>query len=369
MTIQKIGNGTQTIVADKADTTYQMAASRTLTTTTYGISVQGLAENRILDIDGKIDATFAAITIGSAGDTAPVTVDIGKTARLTSDDYALNIEGRDNVIRNAGHIHGTMGGIETYGAQTVINTGSISGTSYGINIHAGDGDTVIIRNSGTISGGTIAVYGAATDDLVTNTGKIKGDVTLGGGDDTFYFKAGSVDGIVRGGWDNDTYYIRKSGLDIVENADEGTDLIQSWISHKLEDNVEVLFLRGHKNIDGTGSAGYNQIVGNAGKNRIDGGAGMDSLNGGKGNDVLTGGSEADEFVFQLNSGRDTVTDFVSGVDRMEMDYLKGAKDFTDMIDNHTEMKHGDTIITYGQDTLVLKDVDADQLVKADFFFY
>ena len=56
---------------------------------------------------------------------------------------------------------------------------------------------------------------------------------------------------------------------------------------------------------------------------LNGGAGNDVLYGGTGNDTLTGGAGADKFVFAsaLNSltNVDTITDFVSGTDKLVLD--------------------------------------------------
>jgi Ca2+-binding RTX toxin-like protein len=90
-----------------------------------------------------------------------------------------------------------------------------------------------------------------------------------------------------------------------ERPDEGFDTIQSSISYALTVNVENLLLAGNAAIDGTGNALDNRLTGNAAAN------------------VLTGGDGEDTFVFAtaLNGATnvDTIGDFVSGTDRIELD--------------------------------------------------
>lgn len=55
-----------------------------------------------------------------------------------------------------------------------------------------------------------------------------------------------------------------------------------------------------------------------GNDTLNGGAGNDILFGGAGNDTLTGGAGADQFVFlaNSNSGKDVITDFEAGTDKV-----------------------------------------------------
>ncbi|MFN9176226.1 MAG: bluetail domain-containing putative surface protein, partial [Synechocystis sp.] len=112
---------------------------------------------------------------------------------------------------------------------------------------------------------------------------------------------------------NDTYIVDNGGDIIVENPNEGTDIVNASVSYTLSDNVENLTLTGTDDIDGTGNAESNTIKGNVGNNL---------LNGGEGVDLLTGGGGNNTFVFQFGQSLvgaiDCITDFTFGTDKIDL---------------------------------------------------
>ena len=64
------------------------------------------------------------------------------------------------------------------------------------------------------------------------------------------------------------------------------------------------------------------LAGSLGADTLAGGAGDDWLQGGQGLDVLSGGAGRDSFVFEAWDGRDRITDFRPGTDRI---ILKGIE--------------------------------------------
>ncbi len=74
---------------------------------------------------------------------------------------------------------------------------------------------------------------------------------------------------------------------------------------------------GNDTLDGGGGA--DKLYGDAGDDNLKGGGGGDKLFGGPGIDTLSGGSGRDSFVFRSpGDGMDSITDFASGNDRLEI---------------------------------------------------
>ena len=79
-----------------------------------------------------------------------------------------------------------------------------------------------------------------------------------------------------------------------------------------------------------------------GNDRLVGGEGNDTLNGGKGNDSLEGGLGND--IFQINSGvgRDVITDYGTGNDRIKLLGGITENDLTfNYMGGHTRIKDGE----------------------------
>jgi Ca2+-binding RTX toxin-like protein len=104
-----------------------------------------------------------------------------------------------------------------------------------------------------------------------------------------------------GGVGNDTYFV-DDGLDqVIENPNEGADVVFASTHFVLPANVETLVQQGSADLGGTGNALANSIFGNAGNNTLDGQGSADTLTGNAGNDT---------FVFNIGQANgDTVVDF------------------------------------------------------------
>jgi Putative Ig domain/RTX calcium-binding nonapeptide repeat (4 copies) len=89
-----------------------------------------------------------------------------------------------------------------------------------------------------------------------------------------------------GGAGDDTYIVDNLADLVIESASEGTDLVQTRVSHALSNNVENLTALGSAALVLTGNALNNVLTANNAGNRLDGGAGNDTLKGGAGADIL-----------------------------------------------------------------------------------
>ena len=75
---------------------------------------------------------------------------------------------------------------------------------------------------------------------------------------------------------------------------------------------------GNDTLYGGPGGGDDVMAGGLGNDRLFGGQGNDTLDGGPGDDRLAGGPGADVFVFGPGEGADTVTDFSSGTDKVDL---------------------------------------------------
>ncbi|MFK3773483.1 hypothetical protein [Pseudomonas sp. NPDC089406] len=152
-------------------------------------------------------------------------------------------------------------------------------------------------NSITWTGDSAVVLSGeeGNDHLVGGNGN---DTLLGGaGDDLLDGGAGAD--TLAGGTGDDTYIVDNLKDVIIENADAGTDTVQSSVTWALGANLENLTLTGSAAINGTGNELDNVLIGNSAKNVLTGGAGNDTLDGGAGVDTLVGGSGDDTYIVDL----------------------------------------------------------------------
>lgn len=75
--------------------------------------------------------------------------------------------------------------------------------------------------------------------------------------------------------------------------------------------------------------------------------------GSEADDTLTGGSGSDVFVFRMDDGNDTITDFTVNEDVLRF----GGADFEDI---DVRIENGNTIVTYGQTVITLEGVEMNK---------
>lgn len=117
-----------------------------------------------------------------------------------------------------------------------------------------------------------------------------------------------------------------------------------------------------------GLAGNDTIYGMAGVDKLFGDDGIDRLVGGEGNDFLTGGKGADVFEFASGDGSDLILDFLArgkGQDHID---LSGHSDVASFADLDISDAGKNVVITVGDDTITLKNVNDHDISATDFLF-
>jgi Ca2+-binding RTX toxin-like protein len=227
--------------------------------------------------------------IGGDGDD---TLDGGTGADVLSggignDIYVVDNSG-DSVTESANAGTDTVQSTITYtlGANlerlTLLGTAAINGT----------GNTLANVLTGNSTNNTLA--GGAGNDTVS----------AGAGNDTL--DGGTGNDSLSGGAGDDTYIVDATGDSVIENANSGSDTVQSAVTYTLGAEVENLTLTGSSALSGTGNALDNVLTGNSANNTLTGNAGYDTLNGGAGADTLRGGMGNDLYIVD-NTG-DSVTE-------------------------------------------------------------
>jgi ELWxxDGT repeat protein len=118
----------------------------------------------------------------------------------------------------------------------------------------------------------------------------------------------------------------------------------------------------------TGGEGIDVLYGFAGDDVLNGGGGNDVLDGGQGDDTLTGGGGADTFIFHAGDGNDTITDFTSGSDVIDLRGL-GIADFTTLESMMTQSFNNIVITFDATDKIILSNTQLVQLHAGDFVLH
>ncbi len=124
------------------------------------------------------------------------------------------------------------------------------------------------------------------------------DNWIGGNESANLLYGGSGGDTMEGGGGDDYYHVENSGDWAIERPGEGRDLVHSWVSFTLGNDIEYLALgAGAGAVNGVGNALDNWIVGNESANLLYGGGGGDTMEGGAGDDRLAGDEGTDAAVF------------------------------------------------------------------------
>ena len=125
------------------------------------------------------------------------TVSVTSVGDISADGDGIDAESDAGavVVDSTGDITADDNGVEVFdcGAATsdvILKSGAVYGQTAGVNFNKHS--TNSLKNYAELSGGTLAVQGAAGDDTIENFNLITGDVDLGGGTNAFFNRAGGT---------------------------------------------------------------------------------------------------------------------------------------------------------------------------------
>jgi Ca2+-binding RTX toxin-like protein len=278
--------------------------------------VGGLGDDRYV-VAAAGDQTIEAAGQGTDTVVTFINWTLGNNIERLEMQGAGNLSGTGNALNNT--LVGNSG-------NNLLNGGAgndfmVGGAGNDIFVVAAAGDSTI-ENAG---GGTDTVRSFIDWTLANNVerlelqgaGNLNGtgnalNNTLVGNAGNNLLNGGAGNDFMVGSLGNDIFVVAAAGDSTIENAGGGTDTVRSYINWTLANNVERLELQSSGNINGTGNALANTLVGNSGNNVLNGGsgndfitagAGNDTLDGGAGNDTLIGGAGADTLIG--GTGNDT----------------------------------------------------------------
>ncbi len=274
---------------------------------------------------GVIDLRAATLTYGPGG---------GGYVSMFNDANAGFTIANGVVIENVVAVGTT--GLIIYGndADNSLTAEGLGNVSYG---HAGD-DEISTGFDSDAYGGTGNDTITSVEDTITAYGNSGNDIITGSTDSNIVAEGGSGSDFITGGGD--------SG-DIL-NGGSGDDTIVGDITSTAK----------------SGNSVDDTLNGGRGRDTLDGGNGNDLIDGGWGADNLTGGAGEDTFIFAYasdsgpgESNRDTITDFTSGEDVIDLTGLNTSLTFIG--DDAFSAAGHVRFETTGDDLIISADLNGD----------
>ena len=361
------GAGADTLVGGTGLDTASYAASAAAVTVNLsdGTATGGDADGDTLDsVEGLTGSAHDDTLTGDAGNNV-----------LEGGDGADTLAGGDGI--DTASYAGSASRVDVRLSGTVVNHGDATGdTLTNIENLVGSAHNDILAGNGSANAltglaGNDLLWGSSGDDLLT--GGPGADRLVGGaGNDTASY-AGSPQGVTvrlhslkaSGGdaqgdsfpYTVDVTYTDAGGAEQTESLPDVEHLIGSAHNDILAGDRRDNDLDGGAGNDtlyGGPGGGDDVMAGGLGNDRIFGGQGDDILIGGPGDDRLAGGTGADVFVFGPGDQTDTVTDFSSGTDKIDLMAfdIEGIED--------VDMTTGDDGVTVD-----LGDIDGGTILLAD----
>ncbi|HKQ82378.1 MAG TPA: calcium-binding protein, partial [Steroidobacteraceae bacterium] len=271
--------------------------------------------------------------VDNVGDVVTENVNEGTDLVQSSVTYTLSANVENLTLTGTSAVNGTGNALANAltgnSAANILDGGAGADTLVG---GAGN-DTYVVDDASDVvteatSAGTDLVQASVTYTLASNienltltgttaidgTGNALANVLTGNSANNTLNGGTGADTLI-GGQGNDTYVVDSTSDVVTEVANEGTDLVQSSVTHTLSSNVENLTLTGTTAINGTGNTLDNVLTGNSANNTLAGGAGNDSLDGGSsGTDVLQGGTGNDTYIVNRSTGITVTENANEGID-------------------------------------------------------
>ncbi len=211
---------------------------------------------------------------------------------VTADGSTVRVidAGNGDVEFTPGDDFGVLALGDTDTDEFGFSVGGFADAIIAVTIQGVDSDNDLV--SGT-NGNDILNGGIGNDQITDDFGADRlngdaGDDDLTSGRSNDILDGGTGADIMRGGLGNDRYLVDDAADQVIELANEGTDLVEASgaFTFVLPTNVENLNLIG--DTDGSGNGADNRINGGAGANIIRGGGGRDIIGGEDGDDILLG---------------------------------------------------------------------------------
>ncbi|MGH8382145.1 retention module-containing protein [Pseudomonas sp.] len=249
-----------------------------------------------------------------------------------------------HIVNQSNPLGGNASAAESYALTMTVDYANAQNQTYNGTYtvsdgHAGSGtgNVAIVYQGGSILTGTeghdTLLGGAGHDTLNAGAGN---DVLIGG-DGNGILNAGDGNDLLIGGNGNDQLN-GGAGIDTASYAGAGGGVTVSLASAAAQNTggAGTDTLTGIENLIGsdyndalTGDGNANLLKGGLGNDTLNAGGGNDVLAGGPGNNTLTGGTGNDIFLWQQgNTGRDLVTDFTPGTDRLDLSQLLQGENAT-----------------------------------------
>ena len=252
------GDGGIVILDDPGESVFVAKQVAIATASIHEFTIDARSSGGQIVVAGTVAGT-SPIGVGFQAGDSKFRITIEDTGQVrTFENSAIRFDTNGHIV-NHGLIAGGSSAISMDHALTIAssitNSGTIESDQVGI-FNRTAGSTLTTHNTGIISGGLMSYSSQGTKDidLLTNSGRMSGDIFLGGGDDLYDGRLGTVDGAVNGEDGNDRLYA---------GADSAT------------------------------------LIGGYGEDTLIGGAGADYLSGGPGSDIASYESATEGVIVSL----------------------------------------------------------------------